>query len=688
MKKILAAILSLGIVGGTLPAAYPFNAGQSSAEDFFDPLTKIGLPLENYPERLLGDADNDQFITPYDASKVLSVYAEASSTGKFDYSEETCEAMDADMNGKVDANDAAHILRWCIKKPAFTPGDYPRSLVEGHQNKEIAYDPTMFTSSENYVDPSAATVKPTITIDKVEVKANEVSGEDITVNISVSGADHNYASGGIHLIYDDRLTLKNLKRPDNDDSKIIFSHDTVDNGVEFFGFMCYENAGTDGILATATFTLPDDAEPGTLYPIGIKYCEDSRTFDCFGKVSNDDESKLMTSYLFTNGIENGYISVTASEEPSTVIEPTYETSIITRDGITYTIISDHAVVTACDKSLSGEVVLPDSIDGFPVIQISGSAFKNCTGITSVTIPETTETISDEAFIGCTSLSEIVFPSGVRNIGGNAFIGTPWLEAKRAEDPIVVVNGIIVDGKTCSGDVVIPDNVTFISSNAFTGCENIVSVKIPDTVRIINNAAFKDCTAMKTVEMGNNDVSLYSYVFSGCSSLENIKLPDKLSSLGLYMFKGCESLKEITVPDSVISITTGTFENCPVAKLTILNGDCMITGKDVFGDVEIHSYAGGKVENWAKTNGKTFVALSGVSTLKGDANLDKQVNIADAVLVMQVATNPDKYAQGRSELSITAQGETNADVDGKKGLTNSDALLIQKFKLGLIESFES
>ena len=73
-------------------------------------------------------------------------------------------------------------------------------------------------------------------------------------------------------------------------------------------------------------------------------------------------------------------------------------------------------------------------------------------------------------------------------------------------------------------------------------------------------------------------------------------------------------------------------------------------------------------------------------LRGDANLDGNVNIADAVLVMQVATNPDKYAQGKSELSIKPQGEINADVDGKKGLSNSDALLIQKFKLGLIDKF--
>ena len=54
--------------------------------------------------------------------------------------------------------------------------------------------------------------------------------------------------------------------------------------------------------------------------------------------------------------------------------------------------------------------------------------------------------------------------------------------------------------------------------------------------------------------------------------------------------------------------------------------------------------------------------------------------------MQVATNPDKYAQGNSEVSITSMGATNADVDGVKGLSNSDALLIQKFKLGLIKDF--
>ncbi len=54
--------------------------------------------------------------------------------------------------------------------------------------------------------------------------------------------------------------------------------------------------------------------------------------------------------------------------------------------------------------------------------------------------------------------------------------------------------------------------------------------------------------------------------------------------------------------------------------------------------------------------------------------------------MQVATNPDKYDIGKSSKSITAIGWANGDVNESGSLTNQDALLIQKFKLGLIKSF--
>ena len=72
-------------------------------------------------------------------------------------------------------------------------------------------------------------------------------------------------------------------------------------------------------------------------------------------------------------------------------------------------------------------------------------------------------------------------------------------------------------------------------------------------------------------------------------------------------------------------------------------------------------------------------------LRGDANCDTQVNMADAVLIMQSIANPDKYGEGKPE-GLTAQGAKNADVEGEgDGVTNKDALLIQKFKLNLVDS---
>ena len=74
------------------------------------------------------------------------------------------------------------------------------------------------------------------------------------------------------------------------------------------------------------------------------------------------------------------------------------------------------------------------------------------------------------------------------------------------------------------------------------------------------------------------------------------------------------------------------------------------------------------------------------TLKGDANCDGNVDMGDVVLIMQALANPQKYGiNGSSDKHITEQGIINGDVDdAAAGLTNNDALMIQKFLLGIIE----
>ncbi|MCM1474029.1 MAG: dockerin type I repeat-containing protein, partial [Muribaculaceae bacterium] len=64
-------------------------------------------------------------------------------------------------------------------------------------------------------------------------------------------------------------------------------------------------------------------------------------------------------------------------------------------------------------------------------------------------------------------------------------------------------------------------------------------------------------------------------------------------------------------------------------------------------------------------------------LYGDANCDKKVNVADAVLIMQALSNPNEF-------ELSEQGAKNADVVGNDGVTSNDALAVQMLDINLLK----
>ncbi len=256
-----------------------------------------------------------------------------------------------------------------------------------------------------------------------------------------------------------------------------------------------------------------------------------------------------------------------------------------------------------------EVVIPETYKGLPVTAIGNKAFYNCTGIESITIPDSVTSIGNSAFFECSSLKSITIPDGVTSIGNGAFCDCTNLTS------VTIGNSVTSIGNSAFSDcrsiisINMPDGVTSIGSQAFKGCTRLTSINIPDSVTSIGSGAFSDCTSLNEVYITDiaawcniefngfdanplynahnlylkyNHLSYYivtnitadmlqgvtkikDYAFSGCTSLESITIPDSVTSIGVGPFQNCTSLESITIPDSVTSIGEDAFYNTYIYK---------------------------------------------------------------------------------------------------------------------------
>ena len=154
-------------------------------------------------------------------------------------------------------------------------------------------------------------------------------------------------------------------------------------------------------------------------------------------------------------------------------------------------------LTDFGKTLSA-LNIPDVCNGTTLTSIGFRAFDGCTGLTSVTIPNSVTSIGQYAFGDCTSLTSVTVRNGVTSIRRGAFSGCTGLKR-----------------------ITIPDSVTYIGDSAFSGCTGLTSITIPDSVTSIGEYAFRDCTSLTNVTIGNGVTSIGARAFNGCESLMRI-----------------------------------------------------------------------------------------------------------------------------------------------------------------------
>lgn len=206
---------------------------------------------------------------------------------------------------------------------------------------------------------------------------------------------------------------------------------------------------------------------------------------------------------------------------------------------------------------SSAVQIPEAIDGKPVVEIDTAAFKECTDITSVSLPDSITAIGSYAFVGCTSLESINIPSGVTLIGMCAFSGCTSLT-----------------------EIYIPASVAYISKSPFYGCTELNNISVAsdsgDYCSVDGVLFNKDKTILyayplgkpeKTYAVPDTVTELYESAFDGCTRLTGITLPNGLEIIGDYALLGCSALTDINIPDSVTKIGDLNFYNNENIRVT-------------------------------------------------------------------------------------------------------------------------
>ena len=243
------------------------------------------------------------------------------------------------------------------------------------------------------------------------------------------------------------------------------------------------------------------------------------------------------------------------------------------------------------------------IIGDGATKIGANAFNGCTGLTSVTIPNSVTEIREYAFYDCTSLTSITLPNSVTKIGELAFRNCTSLTNLIIPDKVTSIG--VAAFKYCTGitSIEIPNGVTRIEDSSFSHCNNLISITIPDGVTSLGDYAFDACTSLTSINIPSSVTSIEDGVFRDCSGLTSITIPDAVTSVADFAFQNCTGLTSVTIPNNVTSIGWYAFNGCTgLTSITIGNNVTTIERMALYGCNNIKSVTW-NAKNGPSGNGK-------------------------------------------------------------------------------------
>lgn len=232
--------------------------------------------------------------------------------------------------------------------------------------------------------------------------------------------------------------------------------------------------------------------------------------------------------------------------------------------------------------------------GEQIKSIGESAFAG-TALSSVRVPDATETIGSSAFSSMNELTSIQIGSGVTTIGASVFVDDPKLETVifAPESRLNSLGARCFANDVLLATIALPNGLDAIGDNCFYGCTALTAISIPDTVTRVGARAFnmtgiyanaptdfvyadkwlvavKDLAKYKNIgtdstksdaQILSGTVGIADYCFYKAELLESVTLPASVKTVGGYAFRSCPKLQQFVGGSSLSSIMEFAFTSC-------------------------------------------------------------------------------------------------------------------------------
>ena len=497
--------------------------------------------------------------------------------------------------------------------------------------------------------------------------------------------------------YDDLLDKVNVTIPDNYTSigEYAFSGATSLSSITFGVNSLLNRIGDNAFLNATSLTFI--TIPSSVTSIGTDAFLASGLENIFAHstvISNQDWT--INSGITVYGANNVFVynseyttAWTTTDTLSVNIVGTFNKyDSISKFGAEYNILSVYIgtnVTSIGDNAFQYATSLNNVTIPNTVTSIGDDAFSGAEGLTIINIPNSVTTIGDRAFYGATSLTSITIPASVTSIGTGAFSGAASLTLVDVDvdnTEYASVDGVLFDKQQLllikypedksDTSYTIPNTVTSIGDDAFSGVKFLTSIDIPDGVSIIGDGAFRSAGSLTSITIPDGVAAIGVGVFANTPNLTTVTIPNSVTSIGDDAFSYAISLTSITIPDLVASIGDRAFQNTsslisiniPSSVTSIgvgaFTGAESLTSVDVDGDNTEYTSVDGVLFDkqllllikYPEGNPDTSYTIPNTVTSIGSSAFRSATSLTSITIPNSVITIGDNAFQNTSFTSIT------------------------------------